>query len=510
MPCWTAPVSYRSRPPYARELRFARYVQRSHRNVSDAPVVRPRARNRSASRVQPAHDSRHGKAARPHAAGGGLPLLVPGPDQQGRARRQRPRARHHGDPAPAVVPDAGGRARRGLRPRARGRDPRRRQRAGGAGRRPSHVGDDRQRVLLQVGPEPQGPADADQPVGERGRWEMPPRAGGNRSGRPPGRLDPDGRRTDHVARGRRRTARPAPAGPRPGRRPRRQGRRGRLRDGPRARRPADGRRAPAPGGRPHRRSLRTPGRGLELKGVPVRIEIGPPDLESGTAMPVRRIPAGTGTDAGAAAAEVRRSASWSTRSPGCCPGYWTRTRRCCCASRACGAGPARRASPRSRRPPPPRRRAAGRGSPGRCSALRARSDGPGGVGAVSGGRERAGARVRGGTRYARHRRTRLLTRAPVRAPRRAPSGRRHAPSSAPRSGARPRRAVPGRASDRPGFGIAAQTYDYVPPCCELRGFSSDLRTRPRQDASMATDGYVQIIWDAPEWNPRGVRLVVTT
>lgn len=209
---------------------------------------------------------------------------------------------------------------------------------------------------------------------------------------------------------------PPPAGPRPGRRPRRQGRRGRLRGG-------EGN----VGAVVHLDPERTPGRGLELKGVPVRIEIGPPDLESATAMPVRRIPAGTGRDAGAAAAEVRRSASWSTRSPGCCPG----TRRCCCASRACGARPARRASPRSRRPPPPRRRAAGRGSPGRCSALRARSDGPGGVGAVSGGRERVGARVRGGTRYARHRRTRLLTPAPVRAPRRAPSGRRHAPSSAP-------------------------------------------------------------------------------
>ncbi|GAA4780195.1 hypothetical protein GCM10023329_31850 [Streptomyces sanyensis] len=34
--------------------------------------------------------------------------------------------------------------------------------------------------------------------------------------------------------------------------------------------------------------------------------------------------------------------------------------------------------------------------------------------------------------------------------------------------------------------------------------------RPGRAASSATDGYVQIIWDAPEWNPSGPRLVVTT
>lgn len=43
-----------------------------------------------------------------------------------------------------------------------------------------------------------------------------------------------------------------------------------------------------------------------------------------------------------------------------------------------------------------------------------------------------------------------------------------------------------------------RTCCYVPPCGELRGFSADQRTRPRQDALVATDGYVQIIWDGPE------------
>ncbi len=227
LPRWTAPVSYRSRPPYARELRFARYVQRSHRNVSDSPVVRPRARNRSASRVQPAHDSRHGSAARPHTGGGGLDPL------------------------------------------------------------------------------------------------------------PPGRA-----------------------------------------------RPAD-------------------------RAVPVRCLV----AEDGW------VP-GSGDVPGTLAVVARSCRRAPSRSP---------------------SGAARSARSRAGRPSE-RSRSAGR-----------------------------------------------------------PPLRRTAPACGPR----PR-------IGSPGVGIAAWTRGYVPACCELRGFSADRRTRPRQDASMATDGYVQIIWDAPEWNPRGARLVVTT
>ena len=97
--------------------------------------------------------------------------MVPGRRRQGRAGRQRAGARHHGHPAlrlrdlgadagrawtaasrrpvrsnayfplfiPESLPDARGRARRGLQPRARRRHARRRQGAGGAGRRASDL-----------------------------------------------------------------------------------------------------------------------------------------------------------------------------------------------------------------------------------------------------------------------------------------------------------------------------------------------------------------------------------
>ena len=60
-----------------------------------------------------------------------------------------------------------GRARRGLRARAGGRHPRRRQGARGAGRRAPDQRDDHQHLLLQVGAELPRPAAADQPVGQR-------------------------------------------------------------------------------------------------------------------------------------------------------------------------------------------------------------------------------------------------------------------------------------------------------------------------------------------------------
>lgn len=275
MPCWTAPVSYRSRPPYARELRFARYVQRSHRNGSDAPVVRPRARNLSASRVPPPHDSRHGRAARP----------VPGP----RASAAGPGPRR-----------ASPSSERGRRPRAR--------HCGGPPQRSAVCG------LRSAG---SGAAGAD--VRRRPRRE-------------------------------------------PG-----------ARGGPGA----------CPG----------PGRGA--------------------------IPA-----AGRAGAGVPRPSRYARGHP---------------------AHPRKGARPRARRK---RRKERGRRS-----------------------RSADGAPLPGAS-------------APARGP----------------------RACNGSGRCR----VAAWTRGYVPPCSELRGFSADQRTRPRQDASRATDGYVQIIWDAPEWNPGGVRLVVTT
>ena len=127
-----------------------------------------------------------------------LPPLVPGRARQGRARRQRAGARHDGDPPygyaiwermqaemdapdqggrrrerllpavhPRALPRAGGRARRGVQPRARGRDPRRRQGARGAGRRAAHQRDRDRRVHGEVGPELPRPAAAAQPVGQR-------------------------------------------------------------------------------------------------------------------------------------------------------------------------------------------------------------------------------------------------------------------------------------------------------------------------------------------------------
>ncbi|MBB4712332.1 prolyl-tRNA synthetase [Streptomyces luteogriseus] len=55
----------------------------------------------------------------------------------------------------------------------------------------------------------------------------------------------------------------------------------------------------------------------ELKGVPVRIEIGPRDLEKGTAMLARRIPGG------------KEPVSLDSLVCRCCPRSWRRTRRCC-------------------------------------------------------------------------------------------------------------------------------------------------------------------------------------
>ncbi|CAA9261907.1 MAG: Prolyl-tRNA synthetase, archaeal/eukaryal type, partial [uncultured Corynebacteriales bacterium] len=136
---------------------------------------------------------------RAHPAGGGLPPLVSGHPGQGRAGRERPGPRDHGHPTvrvralgadagrgrrpdqgrrrqervlpavhPRVVPEEGSRARRGLQPGARRGDHRRRQGAGGAGRRPADQRDDHQRELRQVGAELPRPAAADQPVGQRG------------------------------------------------------------------------------------------------------------------------------------------------------------------------------------------------------------------------------------------------------------------------------------------------------------------------------------------------------
>lgn len=101
----------------------------------------------------------------------------------------------------------------------------------------------------------------------------------------------------------------------------------------------------------------------ELKGVPVRIEIGPRDLEAGTAMLARRIPGG-------------KTPCRSTRSPTCCPRCWTRTRRSCCVSPANAGWPVRPTSRPSGRPPRPPSPVAGRGSRGRTSVRRARRSWP--------------------------------------------------------------------------------------------------------------------------------------
>ena len=142
----------------------------------------------------PSHDQ-----GRHRVAGGGLPALVPGSDRRSRDGRQRPGPRHHGHPPvgvrdlgahagrarpphqggrrrerllpalhPRVLPQARGGARRGLRARAGGRHPRRREGARGAAGRPAHQRDRDQPLLFQVGAEPPRPAAAHQPVGERG------------------------------------------------------------------------------------------------------------------------------------------------------------------------------------------------------------------------------------------------------------------------------------------------------------------------------------------------------
>ena len=140
----------------------------------------------------------HGSPCR-DSPGRRLPPLVPGRRREGRAGRQRPGPRHDGDPAvrlrrsgsacrpsstpgsrrparrtptsrcssPRVYLQPRGRARRGLQPRTRGGDARRRQGARGAGRRPADERDRDRRVHGQVGAELPGPAAAAQPVGER-------------------------------------------------------------------------------------------------------------------------------------------------------------------------------------------------------------------------------------------------------------------------------------------------------------------------------------------------------
>lgn len=107
-----------------------------------------------------------------------------------------------------------------------------------------------------------------------------------------GCVDPHGRRPDHVPRRRQRTACAAAAGPGAGRRPGDQGRRRGRRQGPRDRRPAQGRGHSRPGRRAHRHPFGRRAVDWELKGVPVRVEVGPRDLENGTAMLARRIPGG--------------------------------------------------------------------------------------------------------------------------------------------------------------------------------------------------------------------------
>ena len=130
---------------------------------------------------------------------------------------------------PRVLPDPRGRARRGLQPRARRRDARRRQGARGAGRRPPDLRDRHRRVHGEVDAELPRPAAAAQPVGQRravgaAAADLPahqrvPLAGGahrarHRGGRPPLRqADPRGGLRDLHARDARdaRRARPQDA-----------------------------------------------------------------------------------------------------------------------------------------------------------------------------------------------------------------------------------------------------------------------------------------------------------
>ena len=147
---------------------------------------------------RPCTFSAHGQSPRAHPPGRGLPPVVPGRVEQGRAGRQRSGPRHDGHPPlrlrhlgahagggrpahqggrsrerllPAVhpreLPAPGGRPRRGLQPRAGRRHPRRRQGARRARRRPPHQRDGHRRVHGQVDPELPRPAAAAQPVGQR-------------------------------------------------------------------------------------------------------------------------------------------------------------------------------------------------------------------------------------------------------------------------------------------------------------------------------------------------------
>ena len=105
-----------------------------------------------------------------------------------------------------------------------------------------------------------------------------------------GRVDPDGRRPDHGPRRRRRPAGPARAGPDPGGRDGRARRRWRVVERCRAARRRAGRRRACASSSTSASRPRFGRRATdwELKGVPVRIELGPRDLAEGVVTLVRR------------------------------------------------------------------------------------------------------------------------------------------------------------------------------------------------------------------------------
>ena len=118
----------------------------------------------------------------------------------------------------------------------------------------------------------------------------------------------------------------------------------------------------------------------ELKGVPVRVEVGPRDLENGTAMLARRIPGGKQPVALDALARLLPAVLEEDQA------LLLRQSRERRVSRTADVSA-------SRRPPRPLPPAAGRASPGRCSARRARPElaEHGGDRTVSGRRGRVGA-----------------------------------------------------------------------------------------------------------------------
>ena len=98
----------------------------------------------------------------------------------------------------------------------------------------------------------------------------------------------------------------------------------------------------------------------ELRGVPIRLELGPRDLAAGTVVMARRLGNGqaSGSPAAGRSAAARNPCPWTPRRPGC-PSSSPRSRRCCCSG-----PPSSGTSGRSARTPgrssPPRSRSAGR------------------------------------------------------------------------------------------------------------------------------------------------------